>query len=386
MPMKVAQIWDEYVADSFVEVQPLFSRVGAPVDCFTITRTLWDNGKTPDGNVWFHRRLPQENLRAASFLFRVRAYLDRRFFRRAFLKFAEEKLRGTDLVHFNFGFTAAQYPELPGDRPFVVTFYGSDVSSGVRDSYWRRRYQKILPRARALLVLCEEARQRLIALGCSPERVIVWNLPAGVEKYPYREQPVFQARPVRFITTARFVEKKGHGMLLEALSLIEKGGVDFRVTLLGYSKGITWVREEIARRGLGEKVQVIDTQYRGDFVALHNEHLRDQDFFVMPSVVAKNGDDEGGPALSMVVAQSAGLPVVCTKFPGSEITMKDGLTGFLVPETNAESLAATIRRMAGSSSRWREMGLAGRELAQQHFGEREQVGKLVEIYKSVVIE
>ena len=388
MPLKVAQIWDSYMANSFVEVHPLFAQLKSPVKSLTIVRTLWNNGDSPPDTVCYHRHLPQEDLLANSFLFKVRGYLDRRFLRSSFLGFARRKLDefGADLVHFNFGFTAAQYPELAQGRPFVVTFYGSDVSSGVKSPYWRARYQQILPRASALLVLCEEARERLIALGCAPERVIVWNLPAGVEKYPYREPPAYGARPVRFLTTARFVEKKGHGLLLEAMSLLEKRGVDFSATLLGYSKGITWVREEIERRKLTSRVQVIDTQFRGDFTSLHNSILKDQDFFVMPSIVAKNGDDEGGPALSMVYAQSAGLPVVSTRFPGSEITMKDGLTGYLVQEPDPESLAAAVERMVSSQSRWRMMGMEGRALAQRHFGEREQVGKLVDIYNSIVIK
>jgi colanic acid/amylovoran biosynthesis glycosyltransferase len=385
MRIRVAQVWDEYVAKSMVEVQPLFSPLGVPVDSFTIVRTLWDNGNEPDATLLYHQRRSDGELRGGSLLFRARGYLERRFLRGSFLRFARKGLdeRKVDLVHFNFGFTAAQYPELPAGRPFLVTFYGSDVSSGVRDPYWRRRYQEVLPRASALLVLCEEAKARLVSLGCDPAKVHVWNLPAGVEKYPYREPPPPE-KAIRFITTARFVEKKGHGILLEALSLLEAKGVEFCVTLVGYSKGITWVREEIDRRNLGSKVRVVDTQYRGDFVSLHNAELRGQDFFVMPSVVAKNGDDEGGPALSMVVAQAAGLPVVCTRFPGAEITMAEGATGFFVPEPNAPALAATIERMARARDQWRGMGLEGRRLALRNFGEKEQVGKLAELYQSLL--
>jgi colanic acid/amylovoran biosynthesis glycosyltransferase len=388
MSLKVAHVWDEFMTKGFIDVQPLFRSSGAPVESVTIARTLWDLGVEPGDGLFFHRKLPQEILQAGTVWMRARAYLDRRYFRGGFLRFAESKMRelGTDLVHFHFGFTAAQYPELPGNRPFVVSFYGSDVSSGIKSRYWRERYREILPRAKALIVLCEAARERLVALGCAPERIHVWNLPAGVEKYPYREQPAYAGnRPVRFLMTARFVEKKGHGLLLEALSQLGDRGTDFRVTLLGYSKGISWVRDEIQRRGLGAKVEVVDTQFRGDFVSLHNEILRTQDFFVMPSVTARNGDDEGGPALSMVVAQAAGLPVVCTAFPGSEITMADGATGFLVNDPSAKPFADAISKMIAENARWREMGLAGRELAMANFGERGQIGKLVELYESAMV-
>jgi len=85
----------------------------------------------------------------------------------------------------------------------------------------------------------------------------------------------------------------------------------------------------------------------------------------------------------MVCAQSAGLPVVCTKFPGSEITMRDGITGYYIFEIHAQGLANSIEKMISNRAKWRSMGEEGSRLAQMNFGEREQVAKLVKFYEEI---
>jgi colanic acid/amylovoran biosynthesis glycosyltransferase len=384
MAINVAHVWDEYFFDSFVEVHPLLSRYEKDIRSITISRTLWDNGKSEDGTVFAQRKLPLENLTRPSLFRRAHAFLERRVFTGSFVKFASEiqAAHQTHLTHLHFGFTAAQYPGIENGRPFLVTFYGSDVSSALKSPFWISRYKSVLPRAAALLVLCEEAKARLVALGCSAERVHVWNLPAGVEKYPYRD--LSPAEIPRLITTARFVEKKGHGLLLDAFSILKAAGVEFRGTILGYGPDRAKIEASLAHRGLRDWVTVIDTACRGDFATLHYSLLKEHDLFVLPSIQARNGDDEGGPALTMVCAQSAGLPVVCTRFPGSEITMRQGKTGYYVPEPTPAALAETIRQTFARKSEWRALGAEGSFLANENFGEEGQVRKLVALYREVV--
>ena len=385
MALRVAQIWDEYVIGSFVEVHPIFPRIAPEVKSITITRTLWENGKVPDGTVFAHRILPQPGLLKRSLLFRAKSYLERRFFKGSFLHFARDQLRAhqSQIVHFNFGFTAAQYPDLPGSLPFLVTFYGSDVSAAIKSPYWASRYREVLPRAAALLVLCDEARERLAALGCDREKIHVWNLPAGIERYPLRSRV---PEPVpRLLTTARFVEKKGHGLLLDAYSLLAREGVAFQATLLGYGPDKKAIEDSIRNRNLSSCVRVIDTSFQGDFAALHYEQLLAHDIFVLPSIRAANGDDEGGPALTMVCAQAAGLPVVSTRFPGAEITMRQNETGHYA-DPSAPALAQAIGKLLTERTSWEKMGREGSRLANENFGEATQVKKLVKIYESIMAQ
>jgi colanic acid/amylovoran biosynthesis glycosyltransferase len=382
--IKVAHIWDEYLFSSFVEVHPLFARHAPLIDSITIARTLWDNGNTPDGTVFAQRKLPLQALMNPSLARRILAFFERRFFTASYLKFlkALQIEHSIEITHFHFGFTAAQYPEASFQRPFIVTFYGSDVSSALRSPFWVSRYRSVLPKASALLVLCEEARERLQALGCSRDKIHVWNLPAGVEKYPYQEGT--SSSIPRLIMTARFVEKKGHGLLLDALESLKNENIQFQATFLGYGPGKAAIEESLHRRNLSAWVKVVDTACQGDFATLHYRLLKEHDLFVLPSIQAKNGDDEGGPALTMVCAQSAGLPVVCTSFPGSEITMQNGKTGFIAEEASGSCLAATLKEAFLRKASWKNMGIEGSRLAHENFGEEQQVRKLAALYETIV--
>ena len=69
--------------------------------------------------------------------------------------------------------------------------------------------------------------------------------------------------------------------------------------------------------------------------------MRTAQAVVVPSRIAADGDCEGLP---MVILESirAGLPVVATNHAGIPEIIRDRETGFLVPESDPDSLAAAL--------------------------------------------
>src|SRR4029077_12978490 len=84
-----------------------------------------------------------------------------------------------DLVHAHFGTTAVM--ALPFIRatglPAIVTFYGVDGSASLRIASWRENFQEMFTRMSRVVVLCNAVRDRLLAIGCPAEKLVVWNLP-----------------------------------------------------------------------------------------------------------------------------------------------------------------------------------------------------------------
>ena len=58
--------------------------------------------------------------------------------------------------------------------------------------------------------------------------------------------------------------------------------------------------------------------------------LRESDLLLAPSVTGKDGDEEGTPVVIME-ALAQGLPVVTTQHAGIPEVVRDGESGFLVP-------------------------------------------------------
>ena len=289
-----------------------------------------------------------------------------------------------DLIHAHFGTTgvmALPFIQISG-LPAVVTFYGVDVSASLRIPRWRENFREMFGRMNRVLVLCAAARDRLADIGCAPEKLRVWNLPAGIEQYPYRPRtPV--GGVTRFLMAARFVEKKGHTYLVEAFDRLVRAGLDVRLTMIGYGPSRPGIERDVQRRGLADRVTIIDTRL-APFVDLYRRELDAHDIFVLPSTTSSAGDDEGGPALTMVCAQAAGLPAISTPFAGAERSMVDGVTGFLCRQDDAVSLAERMQWLAEHREVWNTIGKAASEHVRARFSLTGQMQELLDIYREAI--
>lgn len=295
---------------------------------------------------------------------------------------------GVSLVHAHFGQTGASMASL-SDRlgiPIVVSFYGVDVSMFIMKREWVRRYKKMFKVRGLFVVLCEEAKERLVRIGCPPEKIRITDCLNDLSYYPYKERKA--GKTIRLLIAARFVEKKGYPVLLEALSKLLSGGKDVTLTAIGYGseKQKAELNSKIAVLGLPEKVRVIDTTGKSssDFVGIFRENLETHDIFVLPSMRARNGDDEGGPALTLVNAQSAGLPVITTPFPGSERSVIDGRTGLYCEPNDPAALAGKLDYLIANPSIWNSLGKAASVYVNEHLSLSRELERITDIYEELL--
>ena len=185
-----------------------------------------------------------------------------------------------------------------------------------------------------------------------------------MERYP--EVGVGGPRISRWLIPARFVEKKGHEILLQAFVRHLERHPHHRLTCWGYGDG-DWLRALVRSLGLESSVNVVNNESEGPFDAAYLAQLRQHDVVLAPSIRAKRGDDEGGPALTAVLAQVAGKPVILSDFPGSERSVSDGVEGLIVPQNDADALVSAMERLSLDPELARQMGIKGRERVIREF-------------------
>lgn len=283
---------------------------------------------------------------------------------------------GASVVHAHFGMAGAELAHRSDLPPLITTFYGVDASACLRDPQWLDRYEPLFARGRYFIVLAEAVADRLVSRGVERDRVRVWNIGLDLHRYP---QVPLRGRDgtLRILCAARFTEKKGHGILLSALRELRRS-VDARVTLLGYGHRDVLARM-VAEAGIGDHVTLEDTTGR-DFHQLMSRAVRDHDVMALPSTVSRDGDDEAGPALTVVYAQASGLPVVVTPFVGSERSVVDGETGFLCKES-PESLAERLAFVHEKPEIARRVGEAAAIAVREQFGLERQRQALDTLYR-----
>ncbi len=293
--------------------------------------------------------------------------------------------RKARLLHAHFGMMGYKCLEAAQDAPMVVTFYGVDVSHGVVSPFWRPRLQKMFPKAAKVIVLCEEAEERLEKIGCPKEKIRLWDIGIPLAEYPYRAPLLKKPEEgVRFLIVARFVEKKGHAFLLPAFRRLVDRHPQSTLTLMGNGPLKAALQEKIRALGLEKNVELLDTQGQKDFFPRFQKALREHDVFVLPSVVAKDGDDEGGPPVVITNAMAAGLPVISTNVGGIPRAIDDGLSGLLTKAGDVEDLFQKLLWVSEHSQDWARLSQAARKKVEDRFALQRQIDQLEGIYEEVL--
>lgn len=381
----VAHAWADYVPNTFIEPHSHLKK-RCDFESINLVSRLWDNGNAPDPHTFYLQKGPARGLVKPSDLFRIYSRLTNSQRWSRFRELCRNSLsgRGVHLLHSHFGTTACEIHHVARELgvPHIVTYYGYDGSAALKHAATVAKYRGMFKSAQRFVVLCEEVRERLIRFGCPAEKILVWNMPAGIEAFPYQQRalgPVF-----RVAMAARFAEAKGHRYFLEALAILAREGLRVHATLLGYGNLLPDIQARIAALNIEKHVAVIDTALKGDFSAQYRELLSRCDAYALPSITDRYGTDEAGPALTMVCAQASGLAGVITPFPGASHSFENEETGFYCAESDPVSLANGLRRLALQPALRERMGLRASEMAHKAFAEKQQVRKLIELYYDVL--
>lgn len=167
--------------------------------------------------------------------------------------------------------------------------------------------------------------------------------------------------PVRLVSVGRAVEKKGYGVLLDALARLP-AELNWRLTHIGGGELLAGLQERAAARGLGGRVDWRGPQDQSAVIAA----LKAGDLFVLAARIAADGDRDGLPNVLME-AQATGLACLATTVSAIPELIVDGVTGRLVPPDDPQALARALEQLIRDPDRRRALGQAGAERVRRDF-------------------
>jgi colanic acid/amylovoran biosynthesis glycosyltransferase len=282
-----------------------------------------------------------------------------------------------DVYHAHFGPVGNAFLGVTKcrDTPYVVSFYGWDASQLLRDD--PGRYDDLFRRADAVTALSEDMRSTLVDAGCPRSKTHIQPLCVDTDRFTYQPRTREDDEPVRLLTVARFVEKKGLEYALRAVAaLAETHEVEYAIA--GDGERRERIESLIAELGLEDTVDLLGWQSQSEIVDL----MADSHLFVLPSVTAESGDKEGTPTV-LLEAQAMGLPVVSTYHAGIPEIVADGEAGLLVPERDSGALADALAALADDPDRWADMGRAGRDYVESTHSIEAVSASLVDLYEAL---
>ncbi len=301
---------------------------------------------------------------------------------------AVARRHGAGLLHSHFGDQACW--DLPVARrlglPQVVTFYGYDVLRLPTSSpAWKRAYERLF--ASVDRVTCEgpHMAQLVQNVGCPKDLIEVHHLGIDLDRIRFTPRR-YDGGPLRVLIAAAWREKKGIPYGLQALGNLVRDGVDVQITVIGEALKAPdsqlekqRILETLDRCGLRDRTRLMGFQPHQTMV----EEAYGSHVFLSPSVIAADGDVEGGVPVGILEMAATGMPVVSTTHCDIPYVLRDGTSGLLAPERDAEALTRHIAWLVDHPERWGPMVRAARDDLEARFDVKAQAANLARIYREV---
>jgi glycosyltransferase involved in cell wall biosynthesis len=222
--------------------------------------------------------------------------------------------------------------------------------------YWLEGW--LMPRVyrkTPIVAVSASTRDDLVGLGFNAEQIhIVHN--GVVEVTPLNRTPAPEAR---ILCAGRLTPQKGVEVIIRAMPQVLRSFPNANLDIVGQGPD----RTRLERLAWSLKLAT-HVRFHGYLPGAARDQLAAQAWVaVCPSAFE-------GWGVSCVEAGARGLPVIASNVNGLRDSVRDGITGLLVPHGDPRALADTLVGLLGDPERRAEMSIAGIEWAAAHSWER----------------
>jgi colanic acid/amylovoran biosynthesis glycosyltransferase len=270
----------------------------------------------------------------------------------------------------------ATYPALTAWLCHRLTGVPYGFTAHAHDLYVDRTMLPVLVAEADYVVTISRFNRELLLreTAVDPERVAIVHCGVPIADFRYVQRAMPGSGPVRALCVASLQEYKGHEVLLEALAKGGPGTDRIELDLVGDGPLREHLQRRVVELGLAGRVRFLG----GRSEAQVRELLDRANLFVLPSVVAADGQMEGLP-VALVEALACGVPAVSTALSGIPEIVEHGVTGLLAepgdPASLRDRLEDTVTDAAGRAARSAE----GRRRVEAEFDLADSTARLTEV-------
>lgn len=262
----------------------------------------------------------------------------------------------------------------------ITSFHGFDISSYLT-KYGERIYNQLFGAGDMFLPISEAWKRRLMELGCNENKIVVHRMGIDGKKFSFTPHRLQASGKIKIVTIARLVEKKGVEYGIRAVAKLAKVKQNIEYNIIGDGPLKENLQQLIDELDAADTVKLLGWKQQRELIEILNQaHI-----MLAPSVTSKDGDREGIP-VTLMEAMAMGLPILSTQHSGIPELVKNGESGFLVPERDAEALTQKLAYLLDRPEMWPDMGRAGRTHVEEHYDINKLNDRLVEIYQNLLTE
>ncbi|MBW4550849.1 MAG: glycosyltransferase [Aphanocapsa sp. GSE-SYN-MK-11-07L] len=286
-----------------------------------------------------------------------------------------------DIIVCNFGWEGRKGILLKDlgvtDAKIVTFFHGADISREIQ-KYGPNLYNKLFAQGDLIIAVSDLIHQTLLKLGSNPNRTIVHRMGIDINQLSPELKKLRSENKARILSVARLEEKKGIEYGILAVAKLLDLGYDIEYLIAGEGTLRENLQNLIDDLAINEKVKLLGWKTREDITALRYN----TDIFLSPSVTSADGDKEGIP-VAIMEAMAIGLPILSTVHSGIPELVKNGESGFLVPEKNVEALAERLQYLIDHPEISETLGREGRRFVEEHHNLDKLNVELIQTYSKL---
>lgn len=263
--------------------------------------------------------------------------------------------------------------------PLIVHFHGADANrNDIVSGEIGKYYPELFHKAAAIVTPSNFLRERLLQLGASSKKVKTnYN---GVDTSLFTEASP-DLSPPTFIAVSRFVDVKGPHLSILAFKKVVEACHDARLIMVGDGPLLESCQQLARALKISSFIDFLGVKQHSEIIDI----MRSGRAFIQHSIRTSDGQCE---ALGIVFleAGASGLPVVATFSGGIPEVVIDGETGFLVEESDVNTMADYMLKLAENPDLAAQLGKAARVRISTNFSMDKSSNGLWKIVKEAIDE
>lgn len=289
-----------------------------------------------------------------------------------------------DIIHCQFGMFGIEgviLREIGAIQGKIITsFRGYDISWYVKE-YGGDVYKKLFHDGDFFLSNCEFFCNRAVKLGCDANKIVVHGSGIDCSRFAFQPRNISNNGQIKVVTTGRLIEKKGieYGIRAVAKVITQHPNLNIEYNIIGVGCLQDYLQELIHSLNMSGKINLLGRKNQQEII----EILNTSHIFIAPSVTAKDGNQDA-PVNTLKEAMAMGLPVIASLHGGIPELVQDNISGFLVPERDADAIAEKIMYLIEHQDVWLKIGKAARSFVEEHYEINKLNDQLVEIYQKLI--
>ncbi len=269
--------------------------------------------------------------------------------------------------------------------PYTVTIPGSDVYLGSKNILFKTIIGIAAKNASIVISDSQHYLKQLEDLGFNPRRtsIIRYGVDSSKFKITTKDKVLLKKYKLTnqdkvILVVGRLVEKKGFIYLIKAMPEVLKKIPQTKLLIVGEGDQRQELTEEMVKLGIENKVIFARTV---SFTVLA-KYYNLADVFVMPSIKDSKGNIDASP-VAMMEAMSCGVPIVATKFSGSEDFVTPAKTSLLVKEKDVELIAKAVLSILMQKDLTKTRKQI-RKIAQENFSIKSVASHYTNVFKQIL--